>query len=339
LRPSPPVYWRLIARAERVGSLGNVVKAAILRKKASRQALPDRSRETSDLAQAELHRLARRLQPVLTLSDDETREWADALIPLLERADKGFRTAEAKVLYDLQKVCVEHERGVYTLDLLKWLRHLGRVPLRRNMPLLRQVLVTKHLQSAARKLAATRVTGLARTRLSQLIAAAVEKANSLLRDRLRPQIAEALSSEGMRPGNVPERVAFRKIVEELVDRIVERGHLNLGQLRDTISQNNFKLPDLTSLLELLTGDLLLRIDRRLAEILDGVYHRGPVYLSLSQRLSAMAFGTQFGRFHSQYCLAVWRRLRRIGIRAAYCPHDRRGSPGSDRNNSSGHICT
>lgn len=299
LRPSPPVYWRLIARAEKVGSVGNVVKAAILRQKAARQALPDRSREATNLAQAELVRLARRLQPVLELTDDETREWADALTPLLEQADQGLRTAEAKVLYDLQKVCVEHERGVYKLDLLAWVRNLGRVPLRRNLPVLRLVLVTKHLQSAARKLASARVTGIARSRLSHLIATAVDRANGLLRDRLRPQIDETLSAEGLLPGNVPERVAFRKIVEELLDRIVNRGHLNFGQLRDTLSQNNLKLPDVTSLWELLTGDLLLRIDRRLAKSLDGVYHRGPIYLRWSQRLSAMAFGTQFGRWLTQ----------------------------------------
>lgn len=300
LRPSPPVYWRLIARAERVGALGNVVKAAILRTKAARQALPDRVDESHRLARAELERLTRRLQPVMELSDEETSDWSDALAPLLEDADQGLRAAEARLLYDLQKVCVEHERGVYKLDLLEWARNLGRVPIRRSLPLLRQTLVTKHLQAAARKLTATRLTDVARARLSQLIAAAVERAKRSLRDRLRPQIAEVLTAEGLRPANVPERVAFRKIVEELLDRIVDRGHLNFGQLRDTLSQNSLKLPDLTSLWELLTGDLLLRVDRRLGRTLDGVYHRGPLYLRSSQRLSAMAFGTWFGRTMTRY---------------------------------------
>ena len=43
---------------------------------------------------------------------------------------------EVALLYDLQKVCVEHERGLFTLDLLGWFRTLGRVPLRRPLPLL-----------------------------------------------------------------------------------------------------------------------------------------------------------------------------------------------------------
>lgn len=300
LHPSPPIYWRLIARAERIGSVGNVVKAAILRTKAAQQALPDRAQESSRLAEAELERLAKRLQPALELTDEETRDWADALIPLLEGAHRGLRSAEAKLLYDLQKVCVEHERGVYKLDLFEWVRRLGKCPLKRPLPLLRQVLVTRHLLSAARKLTVARLSGTARTRLQQLIAAAVERAQYLVRDRLRPHITGALSAEGLNPQNVPERVAFRKIVEELLDRIVERGHLSFSQLRDTISQNSLKLPDLTSLLELLTGDLLLRIDKRLALTLDGVYHRGPIYLRWSQRLSAMAFGTQFGRLITQH---------------------------------------
>ncbi len=85
-----------------------------------------------------------------------------------------------------------------------------------------------------------------------------------------------------------------------MDRIVHHGHLSMGVLRDTISQNNLKLSDLLRLRELLTGDLLLRLDRKLASELDGIYHRGPIYLRASHRLSSLAFGTQFGRILSRY---------------------------------------
>jgi hypothetical protein len=300
LLPSPPAYWRLIARAERVGSLGNTVKAAILRCKASRLALPDRVQETKSRARAELGRLARRLQTVLGLTDEETREWSGALEPVLERADQAFRSLEARLLYDLQKVCVEHERGLYTVDPVEWCRTLGRVAVRRPLPLLREVKVAKHLQHAARKLRKSRLTGEARQRLSRLIEGAVQRAQQQLRDRVRPMVAEVLTAEGLRPQNVPEQVAFHKVVEELLDRVVDRGYLSLGHLRDAFSQNNLKLPDLTSLWQLLTGDLLLRVDSRLSVALDGVYHRGPIYLRWSQRLSAMAFGTPFGRFLTRF---------------------------------------
>jgi hypothetical protein len=296
LRPSPPAYWRLIARAEKLGTLGNVVKAAILRHKATRLALPDRVQQTETLAQAELERLARRLQPVLALTEQEQKAWAAALAPVLQRADQGFRTTESRLLYDLQKVCIEHERGLFTVDLWVWCRSWGRMPLRRPLSLLREVMVAKHLQHAARQLTKSQLSGENRQRLSALIESAVAGTQGRVRERVRPVVAEILAAEGLQPRNVAERVAFRKIVEELLDRIVEHGYLSMGHLRDTLSQNQLKLPDLTRLGELLTGDLLLRVDRRLAEELDGVYRRGPIYLRLSHRLSALAFGTRFGRF-------------------------------------------
>lgn len=300
LRPSPPAYWRLIARAERAGSLGNAVKAAILRYKASRVALPNHVDRMKSLAVGELKRLVDRLQQALKLDDELAKRWVGALIPVLPHADRGFRTAEARLLYDLQKVCVEHERGVFSIDLFRWCRSLGGVPLRRPLPLLRQALVAKHLQTASGKLTKSRLTGAARERLSQLIGRALTQSQLELRAHVGPVIADALVGEGLRPRNIPERVAFRKIVEELLDRIVTQGFLSFGHIRDTLSQNNLKLPDLTRLRELVTGDVLLRIDSRLARDLDGVYHHGPIYLRASHRLSALAFGTNFGRFLTRY---------------------------------------
>jgi hypothetical protein len=74
----------------------------------------------------------------------------------------------------------------------------------------------------------------------------------------------------------------------------------MGHLRDAISQSNIKLPDLVGLRELVLGDQLLRIDRQLSRMMDGVYHRGPIYLRMSHRLSSLAFGTPFGRVMSRY---------------------------------------
>lgn len=300
LRPSPPAYWRLIARAEKASSVGHTAKAAILRRRAARLALPDRRPEALTLAAAEVERLARRLQPALGLREDEVGDWADALSPLLVHADQGFRTAESRVLYDLQKVCLEHERGLYKFRLFRWCRSWGRKPLRQPLPLLSAVMAVKHLQDAAGKLTASRLPGDARARLALLIEVAVGQAQRRLRDRLRPLIAEALTVEGLRPANAVERVAFAKIVEELLDRVVRQGYLSLGHLRDALSQNNLKLSDLTSPWELITGDLLLRVDRRLAMVLSGVYYRGPVYLRWSHQLSALAFGTGFGRLLTRY---------------------------------------
>ncbi len=48
------------------------------------------------------------------------------------------------------------------------------------------------------------------------------------------------------------------------------------------------------------GDQLIRANRQLAADLDGVYHRGEIYLRWLQRLSAAAFGTHIGRLLTLY---------------------------------------
>ena len=42
----------------------------------------------------------------------------------------------------------------------------------------------------------------------------------------------------------PERTAFARMIEEMLDRIVELGFLTFSDLRDTISRNQLKMPDL-----------------------------------------------------------------------------------------------
>src|SRR5262249_49325818 len=83
---------------------------------------------------------------------------------------------------------------------------------------------------------------------------------------------------------------------------VERGFLNLGDLRDTLARNFLKMHDLRSVGEFLLGDQLLHLDSRLAELLDGVYRRGPIYLRWLQRISAAGFGTPLGRWLVLYLI-------------------------------------
>ncbi len=109
-------------------------------------------------------------------------------------------------------------------------------------------------------------------------------------------MAATLETSWVRPANLPERVADRKLVEELLDPIVARGFTNLGDLRDAASRGHLKLDDLASPAEFLHGDRLLKSDRALARALDGVHRRGEVYLRWLQRFSALAFGTPAGRF-------------------------------------------
>ena len=103
----------------------------------------------------------------------------------------------------------------------------------------------KHLHSAARRLAAVRISDDQRRQLALLVHDAIDRVEARLRQRLRPKIAAALDEVGLMPQNLPERVARKKLVEELLDQIAERGFLSMGDLRDAISRNNLKLPDIS----------------------------------------------------------------------------------------------
>lgn len=289
-------FRKLQARAERASLVGNGIKAAIWHTRAARVAPAEHTAEAHISASGELTRFALRLQQALQLTEQTTAAWRTALQPLLLPAAVGYWTNEARLLYDLQKVCIEQERGVYRLDLIEWIRTLGQRPLRRPLPLLRDASMIRYLRLATRRVATARIRREERERLEALLTSIVEIVERHSRDRIRPLIAETLDEVGFVSTNVPESIARKKLVEELLDRVVERSQLNMGDLRDSLSKNDLKLPDVTSPRELLRGDRLLRADRKLDETLDGVYRRGAIYQRVPQLLSSLAFGTRFGRF-------------------------------------------
>lgn len=298
--PAPHRAQRLQFLAERASRVDNHVTAALLRMRAARLTYPESVRQVLAAAQQELRRLVDRLAAVWQLTPAESDECEAALLPLLPPAAVGFRSVEARLLYDLQKSCIAHERGFFRFGVWRWIWSRGASPLRRPLPILQQVLEAKELRSAARRVPVTRLAPEERQRLESLLNRAMERTESRLREDIRPQIATVLDEVGLVPENVPERIARGKLVEELLDRVVERGFLNMGDFRDALSQNDLKLPDVSGLPELLKGDKLLRADRRLGEVLEGVYRSGAIYLRWPQRLSSLAFGTKRGRFLTQY---------------------------------------
>jgi hypothetical protein len=295
-------YNRLRRRALRAAGVGNVVRAALLETRAA-AAAGRRGDEAAAAAGREVERLTGRLQQALGLSDTEATEWRQALPALLPAAARGSWGVEARLLYDLQKVCLDHERGVFSVNPVYWLLWLGRRPFKRPLPALRQVLAVKRLRKANRRLASVRLGEVERGRLAALLGGALVRAEGRLRVHFRPLITAAFDKVGLVPPNVPEDVARDKLVEELLDRIVEGGYLTMGDLRDGLSRNQLKLPDLSGPGEFFWGDPLLRLNDELAHSLDGVYHRGEVYLRWLQRFSSLAFGTNPGRLLTRY-LAV-----------------------------------
>jgi hypothetical protein len=293
-------YRRLLRRAEQAAAVGNVVRSAICRVKAQQLAPPDLRAKIRAAVKKDVDRLVCRLQVALEIGEADRQAWHDCLETLIDTAPSGIWTAEARLLYDLQKVCVDHEREIYTVDLVEWAGSWGQCPIRRGLPSQREVLMSKHLRSATLRLAVVRLSDGQRGQLSRLLQDAVTGAEQRLRQRLRPRITAALDEVALVPGNRPEKVARQKLIEELLDQVVERGFLAMGDLRDALSRNNLKLPDYANPRAFLQGDKLLQADRRLARTLDGVYRRGEFYLRWMQQLSSLAFGTKTGRFLTRY---------------------------------------
>jgi hypothetical protein len=255
-----------------------------------------------EAARTALARLIDRLQTALAFDDLEKAAWIEAVRPLLVRAGDGLWPVEARLLYDLQKACIDRERPVYAVDIVEWVYSLGARPLKRDLPGQIERLQLKHLRSARRRAAAVQIGKSNRQALEAVLENAVARAETRMREFFRPRIAQVLYEVGLRPGNVPEQVALNKLTEELLDRSVERGYLRLGDVRDAVSRNNLRLPDLGGPGEFFRGDKLIRANRRLPVLLDGVYRRGEFYLRWLQRLSSLAFGTSVGRFLVLYLL-------------------------------------
>jgi hypothetical protein len=286
-------YQKVLRKAEHAESNGNVVRAALLIQRVARP-------ETAELVGQKIDHLAGRLQEALALTEEEKAAWRRALPPLLAAAAGGFWPTEARLLYDLQKICLDHERGVFVIDPVEWVRSLGHRPLRRPLPAQRAVVALKRLRRSLGRLARARLAEHDRARLARLLQEAVVAAQERMRAHFRPLLTGALDRVGLIPSNLPEEVARDKVIEEMLDKIVSAGHLTMGDLRDALSHNQLKLDDLAGPKEFFLGDPLLRLNKELAQTLDGVYHRGEVYLRLLQRFSSLGFGTRPGRWITRF---------------------------------------
>jgi hypothetical protein len=243
--PDERAYRTLLARADAAGAKGNVVRAAIFRMRAVPLAPAREADATRVLAVQAVEQLLARLQASLGFGAAEAGDWRQALLALLEPATHGIWPSEGRMLYDLQKVCVDRERPIYAVDLVEWFASWGRRPIKRLLPFHGQVLMVKHLRAARHRLTVINIPESIRRRLITLLVQAVHRSEEQLRERLRPTVRQTLVDVGLAPRNITEEVACDKVVEELLDQIIERGFLGIGDLRDAIARNRLKLADLT----------------------------------------------------------------------------------------------
>jgi hypothetical protein len=294
----PPVATAIVkprarSSASAARSRGNQARAALL------------SAHAGELASAreDLVALAERLAKALGVSAQPA--WADALLALV-RAAAGERSlrfdARARLLQDLQLACVNAEQDVEVVDVVGWAFSRGRRALVRPLPMTRALRTARRIHSAARRVPACELaTREERDRLAAALNDLRARADEHVREVYRPVIAKALHDVGLLPHTIPERVAEKNVVDQLVDRAVAVGYLTLGDMRDAIASHGLKLGDLT-LDDVRRGDPLLRADDQLARDLDGVYRRGELYMRGLQRLSSPWFGTIIGRLLTLYLL-------------------------------------
>jgi len=272
---------------------GNAIRSLILRV---------RAKGTEDAVDAELCAFCDRLSAALVWVEAPTAKWAQTLLPVLHytRTVLGLPwNAEARILFDLQKACVDYERERESLGVVEWALSLGKLPVRRPLPAERDVRIAAHVLAALAKVPRTRLPEEPRQALVQFLVEIAAQAERNVRASLGPKLETALDTVGLTPQNVTERASRRKLVDELLDQVLKDRFITLGQVRDSLSRNNIKLPNITSR-ALVDGDALLQMDKLLARDLDGVYRPGEIYLRALQKLSSLAFGSRVGRFLSLY---------------------------------------
>lgn len=289
-------YWKLMRNANHASKAGDRVRSAIIRTRAARVAPAALTPGTRATAEADLKQLTKRLEEPFGFTEEQSEELLKDLKKLLDKADQGPMPVEAAFLYDLQKVCLDHEKEIYTLDLVHWVLSIGKRPIKRPLPSQRMVRIIRHLGSALQKLTICRLSDEDRKHLTYLLQFALQKAEQRLRERFRPVLIAVMEDVGLTPTNPPERTAFYKMIEEFLDRIIDSGFVTFGDLRDSISRNQLKMPDLSNPQELVRGDPLLRLDRRLATLLDGVYRPSEIYMRWLEKGTSLGFGTKLGRF-------------------------------------------
>ncbi len=279
--------------AQKTSRKGNHARAAILFARAGDE---HAASEELDTIIAELARV---------LGTDAKPAWTKALVPVAEFAARQTSTRfnpGARLLHDLQKAGMVTEHDVKAVDVIGWAFSRGKQPLVRSLPATREVRIAKHVHSAAAKLVAcTLPSPEQQARLAEALHAIAAHADDQLRATLRPKIEAALDAVDVHPHSLPERVGEKKLVDELLDRAVTLGRFSLGDLRDAISRNDLKLPDL-ALGDLGRGDQLLRADKLLSTSLDGVYRRGEIYMRGLQKGSSVLFGTPLGRLFTLYVM-------------------------------------
>lgn len=295
-------FIRLQRLADQSLEKGRLVDAAILRVRASRVAPAHKSNPARIMACAHLRQMVQVIHQRLGLAENQIDEATAVLDPLLEKADQGHKNREEKLLRELENIYEDVISPPQTLDLMGWILSGGTSRLRRPRILVDVIRATRFLRLAQQHLTFTRIDNSARQSVEALLRKARLVNETEVRGQIGPVLYEALNDAGFSPPSQLGQLALGQIVETLIDRILEQGFLTFQNLRDSLAVSPVKMPDLANLAQWVRGDELLRLDRRLATLLEGVYQPSELYGAMLERATAASFGTGLGRFISLFVL-------------------------------------
>ncbi len=289
----------LLRLADVARSKGNWARSAMLRARLARMQ-PDAAEAMEAEIAADVSALQKELIQSLQGSAQASSLWHIVLRALVGPASRGIWPPAARMLFDLQKVCLDLSQPIFATDLVVWIRTLGSQPIRRPLIHVPRALAIHHLRRVLKRLPSAGLLPPLHDEFAQLLEACIADQEQRLRGQIEVEIGKSLDEAGLVPHNQPERISRQKVIAELCDKIATRGRITFGDLRDAISANQLKLADLTGPIEFLKGDPLLQADRKLAFAIDGLYRPGEFYLRWFQSLSSLAFGTKLGRFGTRY---------------------------------------
>jgi hypothetical protein len=282
---------------ERASARGNHVRAALLRART----------DGLDAAAPHLELVAAGLEVALALeppASERIRGLLRGLVRSVVARRARWRerlSVEAHVLWALQGIAAD-ARPAPTVDLVEWLRALGRHPMARVRPAQSDLRRVRRLEAVVQRLDRARVGSPEAAELADLLVAAAERRGDAFCARWREPFDAVLARAGLDARDPAELAARRRIVDELLDLALFRGHFDFTNLRDAIARSPLKLADFPSLRAWLRGDPLLRADAALVSALDGVYDRGELYLRGLHRAQGLLFGTETGRQLSRWAL-------------------------------------
>ena len=164
-----------------------------------------------------LRSLVFRLCVPLHLNDAALSQWFAVLHPLLEPAAQGFWPVAGRLLYELQKTCIDVERKVFAVDVVETIVSLGQHKLSREITKPREINILKRLRKAAKLADNLEIPIDRRQALSQQLEQAAADAEIRVRDSLRPDLEDVLTEVQLVPQSQSELIAQRKLIEELLD--------------------------------------------------------------------------------------------------------------------------